>query len=230
VALAAFAMVFGALTDQIADPEGMSESRIDLFGGSLETVTDGFLGVMTMLTAGLAGIMVILGVQAVRTEETDGRAEPVLATAVSRVAWFGSYLVVLVAGLIGLLLVVGLASGTGAAVATGDASYLAKMTVAHLAHAPGVLVLLGLAAMLFGVLPRAIGATWAVLGLCLFSGIFGALTDIPQWLRNLLPMDHTGHPPLDDPPWVAMVLLLAIAAGLTAAGLAAFQRRDLETK
>jgi ABC-2 type transport system permease protein len=230
VALAAFGFIFGGLGDQIADPEDMSEDRVDLFGGSMDTLLDGYLGVITLFTAVLAGIMMVLGVQAVRLEETKGRAEPVLATATSRWAWFGSYLAVMSLGLVGLLLVAGFATGTGVAVSVGDGSYIWDVTVAHLAHAPGVLILLGIAALLFGLLPRAIGVTWVVLGSSLFVGLFGTIMDIPQWARNLSPMDHTGQPPLDDISWPAAMILLLIAAGLAAAGLAGFRRRDLETK
>jgi ABC-2 type transport system permease protein len=122
------------------------------------------------------------------------------------------------------------ATGVGAAASAGDASYIWNVTGAHLAHAPGVLVLLGIAAVLFGVFPRAIGVTWAVLGFTLFTGLFGSIMDLPQWLRNLLPMEHTGQPPLDSINWPATVTLLVIAAALIAAGLAGFRRRDLETK
>jgi ABC-2 type transport system permease protein len=229
VALAAFGFLFGGLADQIADPGDMSEDRIEMFGGSVATLIDGYLGVITAFMAALAGIMVVLGVQAVRSEETKGRAEPVLATATSRWTWFGSYLAVVSIGLVGLLLVVGFATGIGAAVSVGDGAYIWDVTVAHLAHAPGVLVLLGMAALLFGVLPRAIGVIWVVLGYSLFTGFFG-ITDHPQWLRNLSPMEHTGQPPLDSISWPAAMMLVAIAAGLAAVGLAGFRRRDLETK
>jgi ABC-2 type transport system permease protein len=230
VALAAFGFMFGGFANQITDTEGISEDRIEMFGGSVDTLVDGYLGVITLFTAALAGIMVILGVQAARMEETKGRAEPVLATATSRWAWFGSHLAVVAIGLVGLLLVVGFVTGTGAAVSVGDSSYIWEMTVAHLAHAPGVLVLLGIAALLFGVLPRTIGVIWVILGFGLFTGLFGTIMDIPQWVRNLLPMEHTGQPPLDSISWAAMVILVVVAAGLVAVGLAAFRRRDLETK
>ena len=229
VALAVFGFMFGGLGDQIADPEDMSQDRIEMFGGSVDTLFDGYLGVITLFTAAYTGIMVVLGVQAVRSEETKGRAEPVLATATSRWAWFGSYLAVISLGLVGLLLVAGFATGTGAAVSAGDGSYIWEVTMAHLAHAPGVLVLLGIAALLFGVLPRAIGVTWAVLGPSLFVGTFGTIMDLPQWAHNLLPMEHTGQPPLDTISWSAAMILLVVAAGLMAAGLARFRRRDLET-
>jgi ABC-2 type transport system permease protein len=228
-ALAAFGFLFGAFAEQMTDPEDISADRVEMFGGSMDTLVDGYLGTITVFVATLAGVMVTLGVQAARSEETRGHAEALLATATSRWAWFGSHVAVVAVGMVGLLLVAGLATGLGAAVSVGDASYVGDLTAAHLAHAPGVLVLLGLAALLFGVLPRAIGATWLLVGYSLFAGLFGSVTDHPQWLRNVSPLVHTGQPPLDAISWTASALLLAVAAGLTAGGLAAFRRRDLTT-
>jgi ABC-2 type transport system permease protein len=229
-ALAGAGFLWGAVADAMADPADMDADRIEMFGGSMDTLVDGYLGVITLFMAVLAGIMVILGVQAARGEETKGRAEPLLATATSRWAWFGSYLAVMATGLVGLLLVVGFTTGVGAAISTGDAGYVGNMVAANLAHAPGLLVLLGVAALLFGVLPRAIGVTWVLLVYGMFSGVFGTLMDLPQWAHNLSPMEHAGKPPLDGIAWPAMGTLLVIAAALAAAGLVAFRRRDLETK
>ncbi|MEX0667644.1 MAG: hypothetical protein WD313_04885 [Acidimicrobiia bacterium] len=54
--------------------------------------------------------------------------------------------------------------------------------------------------------------------------------DLPQWLRILLPMEHTGQPPLDGVSWSAAMILIGIAAGLVAIAEAGFGPRDLETK
>ncbi|NEE00112.1 ABC transporter permease [Phytoactinopolyspora halotolerans] len=229
-ALAAFGFIFGGLADQVADPENISEDRIEMFGGSLDTLVDGYLGMITLLTAALAGIMVFLGVQAVRAEETTGRAEPMLATAISRGAWFGSYLAVVSIGLVVLLTLVGLTTGVGAALSVGDGSYVWQMTTSHLAHAPGVLVLLGIAALLFGVLPKLIGTTWVAIGYGLFVGLFGTIMDMSQSARNLSPLEHTGQPPLDSVSWSTVLVLLVVAVVLMGAGLAGFRHRDLETK
>jgi ABC-2 type transport system permease protein len=230
VALSAYGLVFSAFAGQLTDAEGISADRIEMFGGSVDTLVDGYLSVLTLLTASLASIMVVLGVQEMRAEEVQGRAEPVLATSTSRRRWFASYLTVLTAGLLALLLAVGLSSGVGVAISEGDGSYIGRVMAAHLAHAPGVLVMLGMAALLFGWAPKAIGLTWVVLGYGLFNGLFGAIADAPQWLRNLLPTEHTGNPPLDPLDWPALITLLVIAAGLAVGGLSGFARRNLEAK
>jgi ABC-2 type transport system permease protein len=230
-ALAAAGFLYGLITETMSEfYEDMSEDMLALFGGSRETMVDGYLGLIALFAAMIAAVMVILGVQSARGEETSGRAEPVLATATSRWTWFGSYLLVVAAGLVVLLAVVGLATGIGTAVSVGDGAYVWDVTLAHLAHAPAVLVLLGLAALLFGLAPRAIGLTWAVLGYGLFAGIFGQLMDLPQWAYDLSPLEHAGRPPLDDPAWAAMLILTLLAAALAVAGLAAFRRRDLDSR
>lgn len=229
-ALAAAGFLWGAVAESMADPADMDPDRIEMFGGSLDSLVDGYLGVVALFTSALAGIMVILSVQTVRGEETKGRVEPVLATATSRWAWLGSHLLVVAVGLVGLLLVVGFTTGVGAALAAGDAGYVGEMVAAYLVHAPGLLILLGIAALLFGLLPRAIGAAWLVLGYGMLAGVFGSLLDLPQWAHNVSPMEHAGKPPLDSIAWPAIPVLTAIAVGLAAAGLAAFRRRDLETK
>lgn len=226
--LALTGFIFGAVSDQITDPDAISADRIDLFGGSLETLVDGYLGVITLFTVLIAGIMAVGGVQAARREETSGRAEPMLSTATSRTAWFGSYLLVLTFGLTGLLLIAGLTTGAGAALTTGNSAWVWRLTVAHLAHLPGVLVFPGIAAALFGFAPRAINAVWAALGYTLFAGTVGTVANLPDWARWIVPMEHTGNPPLDDIAWPAVALLLLVAIALASTGIAGFRRRDLD--
>ncbi|MFW6203745.1 MAG: ABC transporter permease [Actinomycetota bacterium] len=230
-ALAAVGLIYGALTEPVLEAyEDMPEEMVAVLGGDAGNLFDGYLSVMALFDALLVGIFVILGVQAFRAEETKGRAEPVLATATGRSAWLGSYLGVLALGAVGLLLLAGLALGGATAVSVGDAAYAWDVAAAHLVYAPAVLVLLGAAALLFGALPRAIGATWAVLGFALIIGFFGPIMDLPQWVHNLSPFEHIARVPLEDLTWTPPLVLTALAAGLVALGLQLFRQRDLETK
>lgn len=230
-ALAVGGLLFGWITQPMIDAyRDMSDEMLAVLGGDRNNLIDGYLSVMALWEALLVSIFVILGIQSLRSEETKGRAEPVLATATSRWAWFGSYAAVLAASAVALLLVVGLATAIGTAIATRDADYLGSVTLAHLAHAPAVLVLMGIAALLFGFLPRAIGATWAVLGYGMFVGFFGPLMDLPGWALNISPLEHIARAPLDNLTWPPVLILTALAAALVTAGLILFRRRDLQTK
>jgi ABC-2 type transport system permease protein len=230
-ALVAMGAVYGSITQPIVDAyEDLPDQMVDVLGGDPTRMLDGYVSTMALFDAILVAIFVILGVQSMRGEETKGRAEPVLATATSRWAWLGSHVTVLAAGAAGLLLLVGLALGAATAISVGDGAYVWDTTAAHLVYIPAILILLGVAALLFGVLPRAIGATWAVLGFALIVGFFGPIMDLPQWVHNLSPLEHIARLPLDDVVWVPLLIITVLAAGLIALGLYAFRRRDLETK
>ncbi|MPZ26674.1 MAG: ABC transporter permease [Micromonosporaceae bacterium] len=230
-ALVALGAVYGGITKPIVDSyEDLPEEMVDVLGGDPTRMLDGYVSTMGLFDAILVGVFVILGVQTLRGEETRGRVEPVLATATSRWAWFGGYLGVLAAGAVGLLLLVGLAIGTATAISVGDAGYVLDTTASHLVYAPALLVILAIAALLFGFLPSATGATWAVLGFGMIIGFFGPIMDLPQWVHNLSPLEHVSRLPLDDLAWTPLVVLTVIAAGLAGAGLAGFRRRDLDTK
>jgi len=230
-ALVVAGVAYGALTRPIVDAFAGTgtNAMIEVLGGDPSQLLDGYLGVIALVDALLVSVFAVLGVHAVRAEESRGRAEPVLATAVSRWAWLGGHLAVLAAGAVGLLLTVGVAMGAASAASVGEARYVADLVVAHLAYAPAVLVLLGVAALLAGVAPRAVGLTWAVFTYSAFVGFFGPLMGPPQWVYNLSPYEHVARVPLEDLSWPPLLALTALAAGLVAVGLARFRRRDLET-
>lgn len=223
--------VYGSITQPLVDAfEDLPAEMIDVMGGDPNRMLEGYVSTMALFDAILVGIFVILGMQFLRGEETKGRAEPVLATATSRWAWSGSYIAVLASGTVGLLLLVGLTLGTTTAISVGDATYVWDTTAAHLVYAPALWVVLAVAALLFGVVPRAIGTTWALLGFMMIIGWFGPIMDLPQWVHNLSPLEHIARLPLEDLTWPPLIILTAVAAALAAAGLLAFRRRDLETK
>jgi ABC-2 type transport system permease protein len=230
-ALIIAAAVYGGLTGPIVDAfEDLPETMIDVMGGDPSRLLDGYVSTMALSFAIVLAVFVILGLQAARGEETKGRAEPVLATATSRFAWLGGHVAVIAAGVAVLLAVSGLVLGIATAMSVGDSDYVWDTTAAHLVYVPALLVLLGIAVLLFGFVPGAVGATWAVFGFATIIGFFGPIMDLPQWVHNLSPIEHVARLPLEEISWTPLVILTVVAAGLIGLGLYGFGRRDLDTK
>jgi ABC-2 type transport system permease protein len=226
VALTLSGALFGAWADVMADSlDELPEIMLDLMGGA-DDVVAGYLALMALFMALLVGVFVVLAVHSLRSEETSGRGEPVLATPVSRLAWLGSYGLVTAASAVLMLVTTGIGSGVGAAVATGDPAQVWDVTLAHLVFAPAVLIVLAVAVALFGIAPRWVPLTWALLGWSLIAGLFGELMDLPGWVTAISPFGHGGRVPLDPVDAPALVVLSGLAVVTAGVGLVAFRRRS----
>jgi ABC-2 type transport system permease protein len=93
--------------------------------------------------------------------------------------------------------------------------------------APAVWVVVGATVARFGVVPRAAAGGWGVLGACVLVSILGPLLGLPECLLDLSPFHHEPQLPAGEFAAGPLLVLCAVAAALTAAGLAAFRRRDL---
>ncbi|WP_173264205.1 ABC transporter permease [Streptomyces pacificus] len=215
--------VFGGMADGAADLVGDNERTREIFErmGGQTALTDAFLAAMIGMFGLIATLYAVGSVLRMHGEETSQRAEPVLANAVGRTSWAAGHLAVAFGGAVLIMLL------AGAGLALGHGGDLSSLTGAALVQVPAVWTLAGVALLLYGAVPGAATAGWAVAGLCLALGWVGPALDLPQAALNLSPFGHL--PKLPGPPmdWPPMLVLTALAAALTAAGLAAFRRRDL---
>jgi ABC-2 type transport system permease protein len=223
---AAMGSVASSADDLVGDNEQMREFLAQLGDASL---TDLFLATIVLYLALLATGFGVQSVLRLRGEEAAGRAEPVLATAVGRPRWAASHLAVALGGTTVVLAAGGLGTGVAHALATGDAGQATRVLGAALAYVPAVWVVVGLATALFGLVPRAVLAAWAVLAVVVVVAVFGELFDLPRWLRDLSPFSHVPDVPAAALTALPVVVLLVVAGALVAAGVAGFRRRDLTT-
>lgn len=222
-------ITFGAFVQPMAESaDGMPEELLAVFGGA-EGMVEGFLGFMGVYFAIMVAVYAILSVQGMRAEEQGVRTEPVLAAAVSRTGWMLSWLTVTALGSLWLLALAGLGEGLGAALATGDWELFGPVLLGHLAHTPVVWALLGLAAGLYGLVPRLIGLTWAVFVYGAALSMFGDMLELDDAVLATSVFRHVGQYPAEDISWAAVAMLTGIAVLLAGAGLACFRRRDLNT-
>ncbi|MGC4895531.1 ABC transporter permease [Micromonospora sp. DT31] len=206
---------------------GRMEEIIARVGGAAG-MADAYLGV-TLSLAGLAATG--YGIQAalrMRTEESAGRAEPVLGAGTRRSTWLFSHVVFALLGPAVVLAMAGLGTGLTYGLSTGDVPrQLGRMLGVGLAQVPAVWVLAGLAVLLYGLLPRLAPAAWVVLAVCVLLGQLGAVLELDRWLLDLSPYTHTPQVLRDAWSPTPLYLLAVLAAALTATGLLAFRRRDV---
>jgi ABC-2 type transport system permease protein len=213
------------LNDAVAaNPE--IETSLKKVGSGSGTVLEVFLGVMAALIGLLVAGAAVQTVIRLRQEEAATHAETVLATPVSRLRWYLSFVIVgVVASAIILLL-----SGAvmGGALSGIDAKLAGEAIALALAQLPAVGVYLGVTAFVFGVFPRAtIAVGWAAFGIGVVLGEFGALLGLPDWVRQIAPTDHTPTVPLSAADWSGTWIMGGIAIVLIALGALVFSRRGI---
>ncbi len=197
--------------------------------GGQAAITNAYLAALMLLAGLCAAGYATSAVLRLRTEETSGLAEPLLATAVGRIRWGLSHVVVAVFGTAVLLAIAGLAAGLGYGLRIGQAGpQAARMIGAAMAQLPASLVIAGIAVALVGLLPGAcVAGAWIVLGAVVVIDLFGALLQLSHWLLDISPFTHVPRLPGGTVSAAPLLWLCLAAFAFCAAGLAALRRRDI---
>ncbi|QSS89149.1 ABC transporter permease [Streptomyces sp. M54] len=222
-----YGSILGEAAGMVKEVEQVQQALAEIGGA---TVTESFAAMVMTVVAVVAAGYVVMAALRPRTEENAGRAEPLLATGLSRNRWLGSHLAITLAGGTALLVLAGLGFGLSGAASTGDAGLVLELTGAAAAYAPALWATAGVAVLLHGWFPRAAAAAWIVPVYGFLVGYLGPVLRLPEGLRNLSPFGHVPRLPAAEPAWTPLLVLTAVAAGLIALGLAGFRRRDLDTK
>jgi ABC-2 type transport system permease protein len=227
IGLALLGFFFGIVADQ-AEQMLESEAIAEFFEQvGVGTPTELFLATTVLMVALTASGYTVSTVLRLRTEESAVRAEPVLATPVSRRTWVMSYLTVSVAGTVVVMLVTGLAIGLGSAAQLGEGGQILPVLSAVLVMMPALMVLAGVTVALIGWRPRWAPFAWAGVAVSAVVGLLAETLKLPQWLRNISPFEHVPAMPAASFELLPTTILVLVAAGLTLAGLMAVNRRDI---
>jgi ABC-2 type transport system permease protein len=227
VAGAAFGSIAGNIGSLLGSGTGLRSAVARLGGQS--GLTDAYLaatmGIMGLAAAGYA-ISVVLRL---RSDETAGRAEPVLAAAVGRVRWAAGSLTVAAAGAAVVLAATGLGAGVSYGLRGGDTgTQLPRLLGAALAQWPAVLAVTAVAVAVFGLLPgSSVAVGWTALGAAAVVTLLGPTLRLAQWIQDISPFTHVPKLPGGTVSAAALAWLCVTALALGAAGLAGLRRRDI---
>ncbi len=222
------AAAFGSFSREVQSMVESNPELADFFAQAGQaSLVDSFLAsamlVMNLIGAGFA----VSSALRLRSEETSGRLEPVLATGVSRTRWLLSGVLVTMAGSVLVVAAGGLGVGLAHGIVSDDLGVVVDLLGYSLVYLPAVLALAGLAVLLFGWAPRAGGVAWAALAVCFLIGYLGELLGFPAWLENISPFTHTPLVPVDTVAGAPLATLtLSVVLGV-ALGVVGFRRRDI---
>ena len=225
-----FAFVLGLISQGIS-AAGISKSLQDqiakLGSGSILTPA-GYLGFVFLFFVLALSLFACAQVGAAHREESDQQLETELALPVSRPGWLGGRLALAAGAAAALSLAAGLFTWAGAA-SVGVELSLARLAGAGVNCLPVALLFLGVAALAYGIAPRASAAvSYGLVTIAFLWQTVGSLVGAPRWLVDLTPFAHVGLVPAA--PFRAGAAAAMTALGLLAAtgALAAFRRRDLQ--
>lgn len=230
VGFAVLGIVMGYLASSVGDLVNGSKEMTDIFArlGGAQGLIDNYLASVTSLFGLIGSAYGIQAALRMRAEESDGRVEPVLATAVGRTRWAASHVVFALLGPAVALIVSGLTMGLAHGLNVHDVGgALPGVLAGMLVQLPAVWVLATIAVLLFGVLPRLSMAAWVAFVVCLVLSLVGPAVQLSQGLLDISPFTHVPHLPGGSVDAVPVVVLVVIAAVLGAAGLAGWRRRDV---
>jgi ABC-2 type transport system permease protein len=227
----AVGVAYGSIGNSVKDIIDTSSQLQEVFIRSGGDVVDAFFSTTSMVLALFATGFAIQAVLRMRTDEVGGLAEPVLATALSRVRWAASHVTVALLGGAALMAVAGLGSGIAYALQGGDARDVGRLTLAAVVQTPAVWALGALALAVYGLMPRgSVVVAWTALGGCVVVSFMGPLLGLPDWVSKLSPYDHIPQLPaasLDADGVVPLLGLTVLAAVLAVLGLIALRHRDI---
>ena len=228
--VAAYFLLIGvlavSLTQFLTDNARFAELAGEAGFGALGTV-NGYAAALFGLLALPVGIFAALRVAALAADETAHRLTALFAAPLPRWRLLAAEAGASAAGAVVLAAVGGVATWAGAATVSAGLGLGAAMAGA-LNVLPVAALCLGAAVSALGWLPRAVGlvgAAPAVGGFLL--QVVAESTGAPQWVADLSPFAHLAPVPTTSPNWIGAAVMLAVAAGLYAAGSAGYQRRDL---
>jgi len=230
IGLLALGATYGAVIGEISEfvqTNEMFQVLLGLGQGDLVTheIVESFTSMILVVMAMVAAVPVITIANKIRSEEKQGRLEPIFARSVKRRHLLFTYTIIATLGSAWFIF----CSALGLYLAganTGLLDFGETMRIA-LFYVPAMLTMLGLTVFLVGLLPKLTGLIWVVFGYSFITVYFGSLLNIPEWAAKLSPFGY--HLDLTTERFFTAPLLALslLAVALCFIGFLAFRRRDI---
>lgn len=221
------ALFFGGVAKAMVDLLKPDNPISQAFTGHSTNVIEGLLGFFVMTLALIVAAFALQSTDNIRAEEAARRTELQWSSAISRVRWAVSRMVVPSLASLLLLVVGGAAIGATYGAAMKDSGALGRMTLAAIAYWPSVLLVIGVVVLCAAVIPRvAASVTWALYGVLVLVSMFGDLFNLPAWVTKNTPFTAVFRLG-EDVNVLPLIVLTVLAIATAAIGLWVLRERDM---
>ena len=227
IGLFLFAIAFGSLAASLEDMVDQLPTIGEFAPIDVDDLTSSFTAyILLMLALGPVGL-IVAGVLRLRAEEQEGRLAGFLVAGTSRVDVVSRWVLVVALEVVALQVLLGLGTGIGVWLATGDLAWIGECLLAALVYLPAEALVGAITLALYGLRARWAGLAWLVVVWAALDTFLGDLLQLPEWSRDLSVLHHVPFVPHDDLDVVPLVVMAVLALALAAVGLIALRRRDL---
>jgi len=188
---------------------------------------ESYLGIAFIVAAALIAFAAAGQITSARNDEADGSLDNLLVQPVARARWLGDRLALSATIIVLAGAATGIAAWIGARTQHTDVAFGALLQAGFNVAAPALFVL-GIGALVYGLLPRLVSPV--LYGLVVWSfvvEIIGPSIKANHWILDTAILSHIAPAPAADPNWTAVAWLIALGLAAAAVGALAFNRRDL---
>ncbi|QQK80078.1 ABC transporter permease [Salicibibacter cibi] len=221
----AYGSVLGDLEAFFEGNEMMEQMLVEEEG---YTLTEQFIPTLMIVMALLATVPPGMAMLKLYGEEKKNRVEHLLGRAVSRTKLMGSYLIISVVNGFVMLSLTAIGLWGAGDIAMEEGLDFGTIYGGALVYYPAMLVIIGLAVLLIGILPKLSSVIWLYVFYSFIVLYLGGLFDFPDWVGQLSPYGHIPELPVDEMEWMPISILVIIAVTLMIAGFIGYRRRDIE--
>jgi len=162
-----------------------------------------------------------------RGEEQENRAEHVLARVVSRTKYLADYVVLAFASSVLFQCATAFGLYVAGSAVLDEPIPLGFLLKANLVYLPALWVMIGVTILLIGLLPKVTIVIWVYYGFSFFMNFIARVLDLPEWLSKISPLSYIPQLPVDSINYSVLIVLVVIAAALSAAGFVFYRKRDV---
>lgn len=224
---ASFGYILGDLETYFSDLEFMEASLAETPGS---TMTDQFIALVISIMSLISTVPAVMTILHLKGEEDKNRTENFYSRSVSRANLLGNYflIAIVVSFIMQSLVAVGLWS-VGATV-MNDALQFGTMFASTLVYLPAMWIVIGLAVLFIGLIPKVTGFVWFYLIYAFVVLYLGALLEFPEWLNNLSAFEHVPQILVEDMELMKVLTMVIIVLVLVIIGFIGYNKRDIEKK